>query len=386
MAESARATIDEVLARFDQLEEPRPTVNRLHSLPSVSVTAIMALLSGAVGPSAIADWAEIKADFLTEWSSLPNGVPRKDVFRRVLMALKPEAFQACFSEWLTALRETAAHRTENERTTLAVDGKTRRRSHDPIRDLGGLHSVSVWASEFGLTLAQVATDEESNEFTAIPKALALVNLKGAIVTIDAIGTQTATAQQIIDAEGDYVLALKRNQETLYAAATEYLDEQSRNDFAACDARRHVTKTEDHGRMETRTYIQMPVPEKLAGAERWDGLRTLGLAVLHGIRDGKETSEVRCFISSLTMGVRQFTHAVRSHWGVESSCHWRLDVTYREDESRNREAQLRENFAWINCFTLSLLKQHPAKNSVAMKRRTCAWDEKFMIQVLTGDCP
>ena len=385
MADSARVTIDEVLAHFDQLEDPRSTVNRLHSLSSVIVIAIMAILSGAAGPTAIADWAKIKADFLTEWLSLPSGVPRKDVFRRVLMALNPEAFQACFSEWLTALRETAAKRTENERPTLAVDGKTLRRSHDQSRNLGALHSVSVWASEYGLTLAQVATEEKSNEITAIPKALALVDLKGAIVTIDAIGTQTAIAQQIIDAKGDYVLALKRNQETLYAAATEYLDEQTRNDFAECNSRRHVTKKQAHGRMETRTYIQMPVPQELAGAERWAGLRTLGLAVLHCIRDGKETSEVRYFISSLTMGVREFARAVRSHWGIENSCHWCLDVTYREDESRIRETQLRENFAWINRLTLSLLKQHPAKKSVAMKRRACGWDEKFMMQVLTGDC-
>ena len=385
MADSARVTIDEVLAHFDKLEDPRSTVNRLHSLPTVIVISIMAILAGAGGPTAIGHWAKAKEGLLTQWLSLTNGVPRKDVFRRVLMALKPEAFQACFADWLTALRQSAAETTGVQRPTLAVDGKTLRRSHDRGSNLGALHSVSVWASEYGLSLAQVATEEKSNEITAIPKALALVNLQGAIVTIDAMGTQTAIAQQIVEGKGDYVLALKGNQETLYAAATEYLDQQSNTDFKKCRARRHVTREKGHGRKEIRTYIQLPVPENLSGSGRWAGLRTLGVAILHCIRDGKETAEARYFISSLKMGVRQFAQAVRSHWGIENSCHWCLDVTYREDESRIREAQLRENFAWINRHSLSLLKQHPGKQSVTMKRRICGWNDEFLIQVLTGEC-
>jgi predicted transposase YbfD/YdcC len=375
--------IEEVLQHFDKLEDPRSSVNRRHPLTSVVVTAIMAILAGANGPTAIARWAELKEEFLSELLPLPFGVPSKDVFRRVLMALNPTAFQACFANWVAALHQAAALEAETDRPLFAVDGKTLRRSHDSKKGLGALHSVSVWASELGLTLAQVATDEKSNEITAIPQALALVDLKGAIVTIDAMGTQTAIAQKIVDGGGDYVLALKGNQGTLFEAATDYLQQQAENDFANCKARRVETTETGHGRTEIRTYLQMPVPETLKGAQRWPGLLSLGVAILYCIRDGKETIEARYFISSLPVKVKQFARAVRSHWSIENSCHWCLDVTYREDECRIRDEKFRENFAWLNRFTLSLLKQHQGKGSVAMKRRACGWDEPFLLEVLTG---
>lgn len=383
MGKTARMDIEEVLQHFDQLEDPRSSINRQHPLTSVVVLAIMGILAGANGPTAIAKWAKIKQPFLENWLPLPHGVPSKDVFRRVLMALNPEAFQGCFEGWLSALREAAATATGVERPTLAVDGKTLRRSHDRGKNLGALHSVSIWASELGLTLAQVATEEKSNEITAIPQALQLVDLKGAIVTIDAMGTQTAIAQQIVEGEGDYILALKGNQETLYEAAVDYIDQQLENDFRGIGARRLETTEEAHGRTEFRTYIQMPVPKDLPGADRWRGLLSLGVAILCCIRDGKETIEGRYFISSLPVKVKQFARAVRNHWGIENTCHWCLDVTYREDESRIRDKHLRENFAWLNRFTLSLLKQHRSKDSIAMKRRACGWNENYMLEILTG---
>jgi predicted transposase YbfD/YdcC len=383
MANTARMDIENVLRHFDQLEDPRSSINRRHPLTSVVVIAIMAVIAGANGPTAIAKWAKIKQSFLEKWLPLPHGVPAKDVFRRVLMALNPEAFQACFVDWLTALREAAAKATGVERPTLAVDGKTLRRSHDRSKNLGALHSVSVWASELGLTLAQVATEEKSNEITAIPQALELVDLKGAIVTIDAMGTQTAIAEQIVDGQGDYILALKGNQETLYEAAVDYMQQQSENDFRGIGARRIETTEEAHGRTEIRTYIQMPVPKDLPGADRWRGLLSLGVAILYCIRGGKETIEARYFISSLPVKVKQFARAVRNHWGIENTCHWCLDVTYREDESRIRERHLRENFAWLNRFTLSLLKQHRSNESIAMKRRACGWNENYMLEILTS---
>lgn len=383
MRMTARMDIEDVLQHFDQLEDPRSSINRQHPLTSVVVLAIMGILAGANGPTAIAKWAKIKQPFLENWLPLPHGVPSKDVFRRVLMALNPEAFQGCFEGWLSALREAAATATGVERPTLAVDGKTLRRSHDRGKNLGALHSVSIWASELGLTLAQVATEEKSNEITAIPQALQLVDLKGAIVTIDAMGTQTAIAQQIVEGEGDYILALKGNQETLYEAAVDYIDQQLENDFRGIGARRLETTEEAHGRTEFRTYIQMPVPKDLPGADRWRGLLSLGVAILCCIRDGKETIEGRYFISSLPVKVKQFARAVRNHWGIENTCHWCLDVTYREDESRIRDKHLRENFAWLNRFTLSLLKQHRSKDSIAMKRRACGWNENYMLEILTG---
>jgi predicted transposase YbfD/YdcC len=379
-------TVDEIIAHFNQLEDPRSPINRRHPLVSVVVIALMAVLAGAGGPTAIARWAETKKDFLLKVLPLPAGIPRKDVFRRVLMLLNPAAFQACFFQWLQALRAKAAETRGVEQPVFAVDGKTARRSHDRANGLGALHAVSVWASEFGLALGQVACAEKSNEITAIPEVLALVDIKGAIITIDAMGTQKAIAEQIIDRQADYVLALKGNQEKLHQAVIDYIDKQMEDDFAHAGARRLLTTEEGHGRQETRSYIQMPVPPDLADVELWKGLRTIGVATLACVRDGKETTETRYYISSLGLGVKRFAHAVRSHWGIENSCHWSLDFTFREDESRIRHKNLRENFAWINRFLLSLLKQHTGKDSIVMRRRACGWDENFLLQILTGATP
>jgi predicted transposase YbfD/YdcC len=381
MADSRHVSLDEVVLHFSELEDPRSTVNLQHPFVSVIVIALMAVLAGASGPTAIARWAAFKEEFLLNTLNLPNGIPRKDVFRRVLMALRPDAFQACFVTWLTTLRATAATATGVDQPVLAVDGKTARRSHDHKNGLGALHSVSVWASEFGLSLGQVACAEKSNEITAIPELLRLVDIKGAIITIDAMGTQKAIAAQIIESEADYVLALKGNQETLHQAVIDYIDEQLEGDLA--NAREHVTTEKGHGREEMRTYLQLPAPKSLKGFTLWKGLMSIGVVTSLCLRDGKETVEVRYYISSLAMGVKRFARAVRGHWGIENTCHWVLDMTYREDESRIREQALRENFAWLNRFTLSLLKQHPDRASLVMKRRTCGWNENFLLEVLTG---
>jgi predicted transposase YbfD/YdcC len=317
---------------------------------------------------------------------LPNGIPRKDVFRRVLSLVRPEAFQACFANWLQSLRAKAAEATGVDQPVLAVDGKEARRSHDRPKGLGALHCVSVWASDFGLSLGQVACEEKSNEITAIPELLRLVDIRGTIITIDAMGTQKAIAEQIVDSGADYVLALKGNQETLHQAVIDYVDQQLDSDFAAAQARRYGSTEKGHGREEVRSYVQMPVPETLRGLERWKGLKTIGMATLVCRRNGQETGETRYYLSSLPMGVKRFARAVRSHWSVENSCHWSLDMTFREDESRIREPQVRENFAWLNRFTLSLLKQHPGKDSIAMKRRACGWSDDFLLQVLAGTTP
>jgi predicted transposase YbfD/YdcC len=383
MADIARIGLDEIVRHFEGLEDPRSTINRQHPLVSVVVIALMAVLAGASGPTAIAEWAELKRGVLLGALDLPNGIPRKDVFRRVLMALQPGAFQACFAGWLRSLRASAEAATGVQQPVLAVDGKTARRSHDRKNGLGALHSVSVWASEFGLSLGQVACAEKSNEITAIPELLRLVDIKGAIITIDAMGTQKAIAAQIIEGEADYVLALKGNQETLHEAVIGHILEQWEDDFARVKARRHQTRETGHGRDETRTYIQLPVPASLPGLDLWAGLKSIGVAVSECVRDGKETVEVRYYISSLGLGVKRFAHAIRGHWSIENSCHWSLDVTYREDESRIRDRHLRENFAWLNRLTLSLLKQHPGRQSVAMKRRRCGWSEKFLMEVITG---
>jgi predicted transposase YbfD/YdcC len=380
---NVRVGLAEISQHFQSLEDPRSPINQRHPLVSVLMIAIMAILAGSNGPTAIAAWARLKAAFLLGALDLPNGIPCKDVFRRVLQLVHPKAFQACFAAWLQSLRDAAAEDTGIEQPILAVDGKTARRSHDRANGLGALHSVSIWASEFGLSLGQVACAEKSNEITAIPELLRLVNIKGALITIDAMGTQKAIAAQIVEQEADFVLALKGNQETLHNAVIDYIDKQSVSGFADCDARRHQTTEYAHGRQETRRYVHLSVPHDLAHLDLWKGLKTIGVAISACVRDGKESVEKRYYISSLPVGVKRFARAVRSHWGIENGCRWTLDMTFREDESRIRDQCLRENMAWLNRLALSLLKQHPSRDSIVMKRRCCGWSTDFLLEVLTG---
>jgi predicted transposase YbfD/YdcC len=256
MAKIQRVGLDEIIGYFDALEDPRDTVNRKHPLVSVVVIAMMAILGGAAGPTAIACWAELKAEFLLGVVPLPHGIPRKDVFRRVLGLLQPAAFQACFANWLQSLRLKAAEATGVGRPVLAIDGKTVRRSHDRAKGLGALHCVSAWASDYGLALGQVACEEKSNEITAIPELLRLVDIGGAIITSDAIGTQKAIAEQIIERGADYVLALKGNQETLHQAVIDYVNEHLDNDFAGEPARRHQESEQGHGRQELLPCVML----------------------------------------------------------------------------------------------------------------------------------
>jgi predicted transposase YbfD/YdcC len=380
MARNRHVTLDEVVLFFAELEDPRSSINRRHPLASVIVIAILAVLAGAGGPTAIARWAELKKDLLLQLLDLPHGIPSKDVFRRVLMVLNPTAFQACFARWLWSLRTDAAAETGVEQPVLAVDGKTLRRSHDGSKGLGAVHSVSVWASEFGLSLGQVACAEKSNEITAIPELLRIVDIEGAIITIDAMGTQKAIAEQIVAGGADYVLALKGNQGSLHQAVIDSIDEQLEGELS--DSKEHTTVEKGHGREEARTYLQLPAPKELPGFTLWKGLKSIGVATSHCLRDGKETVEVRYYLSSLEVDVERFARSVRGHWSIENGCHWSLDLTFREDESRLRERHLTQNFAWLNRFALSLLKQHPGRQSLVMKRRSCGWSDAFLMEVIT----
>src|SRR5918997_6816508 len=231
---STRSKLDEIVESFSTLEDPRSHINRRHPLPSILVIAVLAVLAGAAGPTAIARWAKLKEELLMGLLDLPRGIPGKDVFRRVLMTLKPEAFEAGFNAWIARLRDEAVAATGVDRPIVAIDGKTARRSRDAQEGLGPLHVVTAWAGEYGLALGQEVCGEKSNEITAIPELLRKIDVRGGVVTIDAMGAQKAIAEPIIRGKADYVLALKGNQETLYRAVIEHIDEQLEGDLVGAE--------------------------------------------------------------------------------------------------------------------------------------------------------
>jgi predicted transposase YbfD/YdcC len=377
---STRSKLDEIVLSFSTLEDPRSHINRRHPLPSILVIAVLAVLAGAAGPTAIGRWAKFKEDLLTTILDLPHGVPGKDVFRRVLMVLKPEAFEACFNAWIARLREEATAETGVDRPIVSIDGKTARRSHDAKEDLGPLHVVTAWAGDYGLALGQEVCAEKSNEITAIPELLKKIDVRGGIVTIDAMGTQKAIAEEIIRGGADYVLALKGNHEILHQAVIEHIDEQLEGNLKG--AEELTTSDHGHGRQEERTYLQLPTPEDLPGKPQWKNLKSVGVVTSRRVKGGQESIEVRYYLSSLPIGVSLFARAVRGHWSVENTCHWTLDVTFREDDSRIRQRVLGTNITWLYRFTLSILKQHPDRRmSLIMKRRGCGWSEKFLMEVI-----
>jgi predicted transposase YbfD/YdcC len=379
---SNRTKLDEIVASFSTLEDPRSHINRKHPLPSILVIAVLAVLAGAAGPTAIARWAECKAELLARILELelPNGIPGKDVFRRVLMLLTPEAFEAAFNAWIARLRGDATAETGVDRPIIAVDGKSARRSHDATNERGALHVVTAWAGEYGLALGQQVCEEKSNEITAIPELLKKIDVRDGIVTIDAMGTQKAIADEIIRGQADYVLALKGNHESLHRAVIEFIAEQLDGDLEG--AEELTTTDRGHGREEHRTYLQLPVPEDLPGRGEWKRLRTIGVVTSRRVKGGEESVEVRYYLSSLPVDAELFARAVRGHWSVENACHWSLDVTFREDDSRIRERVLGSNITWLYRFTLSILKQHPDRRmSLIMRRRACGWSDKFLMEVI-----
>jgi predicted transposase YbfD/YdcC len=379
---STRSRLDEIVASFSTMEDPRSHINRRHPLPSVLVIAVLAVLAGAAGPTAIARWAECKADLLIGLIDLPYGIPGKDVFRRVLMMIKPDAFGDAFNAWIAHLRGEATAQTGVERPIIAIDGKTARRSHDVTNDLGALHVVTAWAGELGLALGQQACAEKSNEITAIPELLKKIDVRGGIVTIDAMGTQKAIAAAVIGGKADYVLALKRNHESLHTAVIKHIDEQLEGGLE--EAQELTTTERGHGRVEERTYLQLPIPETLPGQADWKGLKSVGVVTSLRRKGEEESVEVRYYLSSLPVDVDLFARAVRGHWSVENACHWTLDVTFREDDSRIRQRVLGNNISWLYRFTLSILKQHPdRRHSLIMKRRSCGWSEKFLMEVVNA---
>ncbi len=383
MLEISDTDATSILSFFDELPDPRSTVNRLHLLGDVIVIAICGVLANADGPSGIEEWAELNDRWLKEHLRLANGIPSRDTIRRVVTALDPLEFQRCFAQWIDSLTFLTDEQKAEQKKHIAIDGKALRRSHDKKNGLGVLFIVSAWASDRGITLGQMATEEKSNEITAIPKLLDEIDLKDSIVTIDAAGCQKNIAKQIVAGDGDYVLALKSNHPKLHEAVQDLFLKHFEDDFSGVPVSRHEESETGHGRAEQRLYYQLTAPKNLPGRSVWAGLKTIGAAVRIYEQNGIEKSDVRYYLCSMRRNGQQFAGAVRSHWGIENKLHWCLDMAYREDESRVRNRNFSENLSWLRRLTLSLIKQHPGKQSNIMKRRMAGWSVDFLMQLLTG---
>jgi predicted transposase YbfD/YdcC len=371
--------VESIGSYFESLSDPRHTRNRKHLLIDIVVIAVCGLVCGCDGPTAIHRWATHRLDWLKQFLTLPHGVPSRDCIRRLLMALQPEAFQKCFQNWIAQSVQTDDN---GPARLIAIDGKTCRRSHDAAQGLGALHIVSAWASEEGIALGQVATEEKSNEITAIPLLLKQLELTNTLVTIDAMGCQKEIARDIVDGGGDFAIAVKDNQPKLREAITTHFEKHLERDLEDLRYRSHETSDDAHGRIEQRSYFLSRVPHDFAVKEEWPWIKAIGYTVrITRHADGRETDEVRYYALSRYLSGKRFSEAVRGHWGIESM-HWVLDVNFREDDNRTRERTLGNNLSWLRRFAVTLLKRHPIKDSLRGKMIRCMLDTEFLTEVLT----
>lgn len=366
-----------LVAHFAKLEDPRIERKKLHSLIDIMVLSICAIVSGAEGWQGIEDFGHEKLEWLRRFIPLTNGVPSHDCIAYVFARLSPEGFRECFISWVEGVRE----KTEGE--VIAIDGKTSRGSRNRKLGKSPLHMVSAWACTNRLVLGQEATVEKSNEITAIPKLLELLELKGCIITIDAMGCQTAIARQIVNQQGDYVFGLKDNQPLLHEAVEDYFTLAKNNNFKGIQYDYTEETDKEHGRLEIRRYWICEDLNTLPNPERWAGLRSIGMVERECNSSEKTTVERRYFINSITADAKIFANAVRAHWGIENRLHWRLDVVMREDDCRIKKDNSPAVMAMVRHLTLNLFENIPAKLSLKQKRFKAALSDDFREQVIFG---
>jgi predicted transposase YbfD/YdcC len=361
---------------FRKLKDPRRAHRRLHLLQDIIVIALCAVIAGAQDWQEIETFGKKRRDWLKRFLKLPHGIPSHDTFERVFDRIAPEAFQACFRAWVQAVQQAL------DIEHVAIDGKTLRSSGSAR--LGPLHLVSAWATAQRLSLGQVAVDAKSNEITAIPALLELLDVRGALVTIDAMGCQKAIARKIVEGGGDYILTVKDNQEHLLADIQAALAQACETDFAGLEHDTYETRERGHGRDEYRCYTVVHSTAGLRDADQWAGLTTIGMCYSERTVQGKTTEEVRYFIGCRKARARVYGKAMRGHWGIENTLHWQLDVTFDEDDNRVTKRNAAENLALLRRLTVSLLQAHPAKLSIAKKRFAAALDPTFLEEILRGD--
>jgi len=366
---------------FADLIDPRFERSCQHELLDIVGIALCAVISGAEAWTAIEAYGHAKHDWLAQCFRLPNGIPSHDTFRRVFCLLDPEVFQRSFAAWITALAACGV----GDRRLVPIDGKTVRRSGRRGRGLGPLHLVSAWAGANHVSLGQVAVDDKSNEITAIPRLLELLDLSGALVTIDAMGCQKEIAAKIVTDGGDYILAVKENQPHLHedidACFTEALE------TGGVGLEYSVARTEEtnRGREEVRECHVITRPKGLRDAGLWKGLTAICMVLSHRVVEGLERIELRYYIGSLMGTAEEYLNAIRGHWGIENSLHWVLDVVFREDDSRHHAGNSCENLALLRKLAISLLKQEEASDaSLKTKRLRCGWDNDYLAKVLAAN--
>jgi len=358
-----------------RLPDPRVVGRTDHRLVDIVVLAICGVIGNCDDWPDVVVFAQERESWFRRFLELPHGIPSQDTFKRVFAALDPRALQRCCLAWLHEAADLlgVGH--------IAIDGKTLRGSSGG--PLGKLHLVSAWATLVNLTLGQVAVDGKSNEIVAIPQLLALLNLKGALVTIDAIGCQKSIAQKIIAGGGDYVLVVKDNQERLKADIQKTIAAALDDELPKGVTRTVTTEEQGHGRTEKRSYVRVESVEKIRDRALWPKLTTVGMCHRERTVNGQTTSEVSYFIGSRRMGARRYAEVLRGHWRIENNLHWQLDVSFEEDASRIEDRQGATNLALLRKMALGLLKQHPREESMARKRKLAALNPEFLLETLAG---
>ena len=365
-----------LISEFSKINDPRLDRRKLHKLIDIFAITVCAVICGANTWNEIEQYGQSKHEWLKTFLELPNGIPSHDTIRRVFMIIDPEEFRTAFISWVDSIRPLLPE------TVIAIDGKTLRGSHDKTNGKSAIHMVSAWASDTNMVLGQIKTDEKSNEITAIPKLIDLLDISGATVTIDAMGCQKKIAEKIIDNDADYALALKKNHENLHDDVELFFQSVKETKPEEIPRSYFDSVEGDHGRVEIRRHWVIFDTNWIEDKALWKGLQGIGMVERERHIKDHISCETSYYLLSQKWDAEEFAKRVRAHWGVENKLHWVLDVAFREDECRKRAGNAAENFAMVRHIATNLLKQkNSMRKSINVKRLQAGWDNSYLMKVL-----